>query len=680
MGTYFNLNVHTLIEFNDPTGIRWHNKPVLNALSILKRDMTKTLETPEGAEANRIVIVPPDEAISEEGWSIEVTPDKMMVRTSGNLGCVYALLYISEHFLGVTPFWFWNDQRFTKALSVPIPTGFCRSPRYAVRFRGWFVNDEVLIENWAAEPANAEHWLMVFEALLRCGGNMVIPGTDKNIQKYRQMAVDMGLWITHHHAKPLGAEMFARAFPDEVPSYRVNKALFEKLWEKAVKEQKECRVIWGLGFRGQGDRPFWVDDPDSDTAERRGCLMGDAIDRQYHILSSHIENPICCINLYGEIAELYRAGALSLPPGIIKVWADNGYGCMVSRRQGTHNPRIYALPSAEDPGPHGIYYHCSFHELQASIHLTMSPNKAEFLAAELEKSLAAGAGEYWIVNCGSVKPHVYTLALVSELWRMGHADVSAWRLRYAKMYFGEQRAEVIAGLFAEYAASTAKYGPNEDDRAGEQIWHHPARELLCRWMAGDTESCVTSLVWLTGNVSFYEQARQLEEIAGECLSRWEGFCAKCTALLSLPDEGNLGLFNDSLYLQARLQRSGAAGTLAFCGSLSAYRSGDLINAFLLANKSQNSYREGAEAFSAAEHGKWTGYYDGDCLTGIRLTLFCVDTLVSYLRILGDGPDFHTWERDFLTPASEKRVRLLSIKKRPLDNEELAGNLIMHGQP
>jgi hypothetical protein len=124
----------------------------------------------------------------------------------------------------------------------------------------------------------------------------------------------------------------------------------------------------------------------------------------------------------------------------------------------------------------------------------MSPNKAEFLAAELEKSLTAGAGEYWIINCGSVKPHVHTLDLVSDLWRMGHADVTVWRLRYAKIYFGEQRAEVIAGLFAEYAATTAKYGPNEDDCAGEQIWHHPVRELLCRWMAGDTESCVKSLV------------------------------------------------------------------------------------------------------------------------------------------------------------------------------------------
>ncbi|MDR2051954.1 MAG: glycosyl hydrolase 115 family protein [Treponema sp.] len=632
--------------------------------------MAKTLEATK-AGVNRIVIAPPDGTIPEESWSIEVAPEKMTVCPGGSLGCVYALLYISEHFLGVTPFWYWNDQRFTRRPFVAVPTGLFRSPHYAVRFRGWFVNDEVLIENWAAEPENTEHWLMVFEALLRCGGNMVIPGTDTNSRKYRQLAADMGLWITHHHAEPLGAEMFSRAYPDKTPSYSVNSRLFEELWERVLKEQEKCRVIWGLGFRGQGDRPFWADDPDCVTPEQRGGLMSDAINRQYNILTSRIGNPVCCINLYGEIAELYRAGNLRLPSGVIKVWADNGYGCMVSRRQGNHNPRIHALPSTEDTGPHGIYYHCSFHDLQASNHLTMSPNPADFLAVELEKSLAAGAGEYWIINSGSVKPHVHTLALVSELWRAGHIDVTAWRLHYAKTYFGEQKAEVIAGLFAEYAAGTAKYGPNEDDRAGEQIWHHPVRELLCRWVSGDTESCVKSLVWLAGNASFHEQVKRLGEIAGECLPRWGSFCEKCAALPPLPDEGGLGLFNDSLYLQARLQRSGAAGTLAFCESLDAYRSGDLLNAFLLANRSRDCYRKGVEALSEAEHGKWIGYYDGDCLTDIRLTVFCVDALVSYLRVLGDGPDFHKWERDFMISASEKKVMLLSSKKRPLDNENLA---------
>jgi hypothetical protein len=665
MEPYFILSLNTAILFDSAA-----DKPISSAVSILRRDMEKTLEA-SPVQGGRIRITMHEAGIPDENWIIEITGDEISIRSGGSLGCVYALFYISEHFLGLTPFWFWNDQGFTKRPFVQILPGIHRSPRYAVRFRGWFVNDEVLIENWAAEPANTEHWLMVFEALLRCGGNMIIPGTDTNSRKYRRLAADMGLWITHHHAEPLGAEMFSRVYPDKIPSYSVNGHLFDELWEREAKEQKGRRVIWGLGFRGQGDRPFWADDPDSDTAEQRGDLISNVIKRQYRILKSHIKNPVCCINLYGEIAELYRAGTLRLPSGIIKVWADNGYGRMVSRRQGAHNPRIPALPSAEDTGPHGIYYHCSFHDLQASNHLTMSPNSAEFIAAELEKSLDAGAGEYWIINSGSVKPHVHTLDLVSELWRTGHTDIAAWRLRYAETYYGRQKTEAVAGLFAEYAASTAKYGPNEDDHAGEQIWHHPVREILCRWMSGDTESCVKSLIWLAGNVPLYEQVKRLEEVARETLPKWDALCDKCAALYPLPNADCGELLNDSVFLQARLQRSGTAGTLAFCGSLSAYRSGDLVKAFCLANKSRNCYKEGVEALSAAEHDKWIGYYDGDCLTDIRLTLFCMDALVSCLRVLGDGPDFHKWERDFLTPVSEKKVMLLSSKKRPPDNGDLA---------
>ncbi|MDR1587620.1 MAG: glycosyl hydrolase 115 family protein [Treponema sp.] len=632
--------------------------------------MAKTLDRTK-AEPSQVVIAPPDETMHEESWLIEVTPEKMTVCSGGGLGCVYALLYISERFLGVTPFWFWNDQGFTRRSFVPIPPGLYRSPHYAVRFRGWYVNDEVLIENWAGEPANTEHWLMVFEAMLRCGGNMVIPGTDTNSRKYRVLAADMGLWITHHHSEPLGAQMFARAYPGETPSYTERSALFEQLWEQAVIDQKNYRVIWGLGFRGQGDYPFWENDSGYATAARRGELISAVMNRQYEILKRHLDNPVCCVNLYGELMELCREGAVTFPPGAIKVWADNGYGRMVSRRQGNHNPRIPALPSSEDTGPHGIYYHCSFHDLQASNHLTMSPNPAEFLAAELEKSLDAGAGEYWIINSGSVKPHVHTLALVSELWRAGRIDVSAWRSRYAKTYFGEQKTEVIAGLFAEYAAAAAEYGPNEDDRAGEQIWHHPVRELLCRWISGDAESRVESLAWLTGNVSFPGQIQKLEAICRESLPRWEAFCARCAALLPALDERGRRLFNDSLYLQGRLQRDGAAGALAFCESFYRWNAGDIVRAFVTAEKSRSCYDRSSGTLVEAEHDGWAGYYRGDCLTDVRLTASCLEALVSYLRITGDGPDFHRWERDFLEPAGERKVMLLSSKQRAMSNSEMA---------
>ena len=64
--------------------------------------------------------------------------------------------------------------------------------------------------------------------------------------------------------------------------------------------------------------------------------------RQYELVKKYVKNPVFCTNLYGETMELYQQGFLTLPEDVITIWADNGYGKMVSRRQANHNPRVPA--------------------------------------------------------------------------------------------------------------------------------------------------------------------------------------------------------------------------------------------------------------------------------------------------------------------------------------------------
>jgi len=119
-----------------------------------------------------------------------------------DLGLVYGLLEYSRRYLGVDPFWFWMDKYPDYKGSVQLHEEDYDSPASFVRFRGWFVNDEVCLIGWRDEyPPTREVWYPVFEALLRCGGNMVIPGTD--LPKHgihADLASEMGLWVTHHHA------------------------------------------------------------------------------------------------------------------------------------------------------------------------------------------------------------------------------------------------------------------------------------------------------------------------------------------------------------------------------------------------------------------------------------------------------------------------------------------------
>ena len=104
------------------------------------------------------------------------------------------------------------------------------------------------------------------------------------------------------------------------------------------------RVVWNIGFRGQGDRPFWEDDPQYDTSQKRGALISSLIRQQYDLVKQNDPDAVCCTNLYGEVMELYQQDCLDLPADVINIWADNGYGKMVSRRQGNDNPRVPALP------------------------------------------------------------------------------------------------------------------------------------------------------------------------------------------------------------------------------------------------------------------------------------------------------------------------------------------------
>ncbi len=139
------------------------------------------------------------------------------------------------------------------------PTSVNIYPISRQKYRGWFVNDELLVAAWQDHDSKDYVWDRIYETLLRVGGNLVVPGTDKESRYHRNGARDMGLIIAHHHAEPLGSEMFA-VFILPLKPYLKYPELFKKLWRDSILEQRGHEVVYGLGFRGQGDRPFWLDD------------------------------------------------------------------------------------------------------------------------------------------------------------------------------------------------------------------------------------------------------------------------------------------------------------------------------------------------------------------------------------------------------------------------------------
>jgi hypothetical protein len=592
-----------------------------------------------------------------------------------DLGLVYGLLEYSRRFLGVDPFWFWMDTKPERKDAIPISEVDYDAPEPFVRFRGWFVNDEVCLIGWKEEyPPTREVWLPVFEALLRCGGNMVIPGTDlPRHGVHAELASEMGLWVTHHHAEPLGAEMFLRAYPGKRASYQQHPELFEALWEEAIENQKDKNIIWVLSFRGQGDQPFWEQDPSFDTPEKRGAMISKVIRKQYDMVHEKVDDPQCCVALYGEIAELYKAGHIDFPSEIMGVWADNGYGRMVSRRHGNLNLRIPSLPSKEDRGKHGIYYHVTFHDLQASNHLTLFPSPASLIQKELEEAFHSGASSYLLVNSGNIRPHVYTLDLIRELWNKGHADAEEHLIEFiGRMYTA--CIEDIAALHREYAERTIRYGPNEDDRTGEEFYHHPARKLVGHWLQGKHGQPLEKLYWATGEAGFVEQVEWFRHICAEAIPGWRNLKAKIERVLPKLSAEEQRRLKDHLLLHVELHLSGCEGFAALGDSFQAYANQEYPTAFVHASRAMWSYERGLKALQDAEHGPWHNFYRADWLTNIKSTVNNMDTLRRWLRMHGDSPDFFQWYKQLLMPETEKYIYLENTHRNPLSDDELARRL------
>ena len=693
--------------------------------------------------------VPKEEFISKEEYIQKecfvikaLEHNKLGIYASDDLGLIYGIYHISKTFLSVGEFWFWNEQVFKKKRGYQVPDGYTyESKPYKVRFRGWFINDEVLLSEWKPVVDGSEKedypWEMAFEALLRCGGNMTIPGTDFNAARFRDLAGEYGLYITHHHAEPLGAEMFSRVYPKLEASFDKYPDLFIGLWEKAIAKQKKYHVIWNLGFRGQGDRPFWADDPSYDTKAKRGQLISSLIRKQYEMVRSYDAGAVCCTNLYGEIMELYKDGYIDLPDDVIRIWADNGYGKMVSRRQNNHNPRVMALPGMGDMGAHGIYYHASFYDLQAAAMMTMLPNSPEFVADELCEVLERGGDDFWIINCSNIKPHTYYLDLIAAFWRDGISrdqndkkyTISNHLSAYVDRYYDSALNKMVEKAYSLWPYYSVKYGPNEDDHAGEQYANHCARILAdsfirqyhvseydanlqdvkecdvkecddrdrdvkdcdvkdCDDNECDAKKCDTKdrhkinpsleLKWACDRHSLKDQVyyfKEKYEDAVEGYKEYLGFCMSVEDKLKAAGDKKAAIvFDDNLICQVQYLYYSYLGALHICSSIEAVLEGTgderFIKAFYEAGLSSNAFKKGYDTMRSHEHGIWKGFYANDCESDIRQSYYVAQSLMSYLRVLGDGPHFYKWQRKYQQDAGGDKVLLILRLKSHITDDKM----------
>lgn len=629
-------------------------KPVLNAINIIRRDIKKICR---GQLSSALLSLKIDHTLCEEQYVIEVTNQNAVLKAADSLGFVYGLLFLSEKFLKVPPFWFWMEFELQQMDHATVPCGFYKSEKKAVRFRGWFYNDEVLMMGWPYNVPQKEGWKMAFEALLRCGGNMAIPGTDKLSRENRQLASDYGLWITHHHAEPLGAEMFARVYPKLEADYFKYPEQFHKLWEDAVIEQKDMKVVWNLCFRGQGDKPFWSDDTTGayDSNEKRGKVISKLIAIQAELVKKYVKNPVFCTNLYGEIMELYEEGFVELPEDVILVRADNGYGKMVTRRRGNHNPRIDSMPKPLEKAMQGIYYHVSFYDLQAANQLSMQPNAVSLMIDELDKVSQNGGNDFWIINCSNVKPHVYFLDLVAKKWAGEAVTQEEHAKTFSEVYF--QKNAVIAECYNQFSLITPQFGKYQDEHAGEQFYTENIRYFAHYTLLGKTD-CIQELVWLTGKKDLQVQLELFKNICMEKLEAQKKFYDKIPAKAKL------------LKLQAFMHYYSNLGVQAFSDGYQYYRQHNYAQAFYHFGMCAEFFLQVDEKMKTDSTGIWQGFYDNDCQADFKFTAYMVRKLMGYVRELGDNSAHYGWQHEYVYMPEDRGVSLILLTGNHSTDEEI----------
>lgn len=642
--------------------------PVRHALDALRRDWRAVF----GAELSdaqkpaprqiRLVLA---NLGREEAFRITVTDESaVLIEGNDDLGLVFGIYRFCDEILGVEPFHFWTDLPPQPRKEIAVEVGVRAEAEPAVRFRGWFVNGEDCLRGWHDDmQISMATWHTLFETMLRAGFNMVIPGTGVEPTDLQvDLAAEMGLWITQHHAEPLGARMFREAYPGVAPRWPEEWSRFEALYREAIHTAKGRKVVWAVGFRGQGDHPFYMDDPRHSTLEQKGAVIAEAIRRQQALVRELTPGPHhFAHNIYGESAPLYRGGHLPLPDDVIRVWGDNGFGAMRMRRmEHLGEERIPATPLPADRDRfNGAYYHVNFHDLQVSNQVTplVAP---DLIRDELGAFLVPKGFRYLTLNVGNIRPHAYDIALIGKMLRHPRAQLTSlpdWPAEHsldfcARHFPGvEKEAAEIIRLYHE---APFAYGPLRDEKVGDEGLHHPLRAGIACALQGTNASKHVTFGFITGrppdSAGCY---RWMRERAAPSIPRWEELWRRSEALVARAAEPVATRFRDTFGMFIAFNLHSTRGLVAGMDGLLAWDKEDWKGAFCLFGEAIAHIESAQAELRRVERGKWKNFYRGEWLTGTSKTLRALDVILGASRLRGDtGWPRSRWVQEALGHETE----------------------------
>jgi Glycosyl hydrolase family 115 len=573
-------------------------------------------------------------------------------------GTIYAIYQFSQMVLGVDPMYLWTDKEPERRTSITLQPNFEHVwPKPVFRYRGFFPNDEDLLTGWI--PAGkGEHtgislkvWDNVFETILRLKGNMVVPGTwifpdDAQVLA----ATERGLIVNQHHAIPLGVNV-AR-WPRDVPyNFSEHPEILERAWTNAVATYKPGQeILWSVGLRGLSDSSYASLDPSvRDNDPLLAQRISDAIAEQMRIVRAKYPNAQFVTDLWQEGARLMQKGLLKIPPEVMLVWADTGYGDMQDGgKVGTKQ---------------GAYFHVAMMNGQANQLSEMV--SAAVIQEELGRYIKAGATSYFLVNTSDIRPVAMTTrAVMDAAWGGVPADATDGEGAFYRMWateeFGAKSADAVASMYEDYFVAPslrAPFGPLGLTSAGnapppppplstvkrfegDQHYHSEIRRLILDELSEHQVNAIPSQSpkWTQPRVMPQLEPelreRLLKRDIEECEDaqpRWDAVWEKAVAAKDLVDADRRDYYQAAVLAMITINRESNRALMLVAKSLEDAEAGENEKAEGEAGDALKALDRIQQSMAAAEYGKWKNWYRGDWLTGVARTRELVQAYADHLK-------------------------------------------------
>ena len=473
-----------VINKNDGVNIRVlenENEAVKIAVSNLKTDLNKVIDTRDGTDAEIVIgTVGVSDIISEyvtaeeigshkETYLHKIVDNKLIIAGTDRRGTIYGIYEFCEN-IGVSPWYYFGDVPVKTKDKIEIADNYYTRDYPTVEYRGIFINDEEELDNWARlnmgeDTIGVKTYEKIFELLLRLKANYIWPAMHVNSFNIKPengaLADRMGIVVGTSHCdmlmrsnnrewKPwLKKKGYEGAEYDYSQEGR-NRDILKEYWRESIEQNKDFEVSYTLGMRGIHDSGFEVRAFDGMTGEElqkaKIKLLEKIINDQEQMLSDVLgHDTMKTFVPYKEVLNLYDAG-LNVPEDLTLIWSNDNYG---------HIRRYPGEREKKRKGGNGIYYHNSYWAPPNASYLFINSIPLAHTKNELKKAYDEGVQKLWVLNVGAIKPLEAEIEFfLKYAWEITKetttADVDAYMEYWIDKNFSGNHGKICAEIFNDF--------------------------------------------------------------------------------------------------------------------------------------------------------------------------------------------------------------------------------------